>query len=66
MEKMSDKDKIRFIDIGKGSTAEFITQVYIAVEIDYIDKQTAALWIEIADHILRMLTNLQKNLKRTI
>nr|WP_035586589.1 four helix bundle protein [Hippea jasoniae] len=39
MEKESDKEKIRFIEIAKGSCAELITQIYIGIEINYIEKQ---------------------------
>ena len=39
MEKESNKEKMRFIEISKGSAAELITQIYIGIEIDYIDKK---------------------------
>jgi len=38
MEKESDKDKSRFINIAQGSSAELITQIYIGIEIGYIEK----------------------------
>ncbi len=63
MEKESYKDKIRFIEYAKGSSAEFITQTYIGMDIDYINKSEGKDWIERADHILRMLSNLQKTFK---
>jgi four helix bundle protein len=63
MEKESDKDKIRFLDVAKGSAAEFATQVWIGMDIGYIDKETAKDWIERSDHILAMLTKLQHSLK---
>lgn len=44
MEKESNKEKIRFIEIAKGSTAELITQVYIGIEIDYIEKELGIKW----------------------
>jgi four helix bundle protein len=37
MEKNYQKEKIRFFEISKGSVAELITQIYIGIEIDYID-----------------------------
>lgn len=43
MEKESNKEKMRFIEIAKGSAAELITQVYIGIEIEYrnaMDKRT--------------------------
>ena len=63
MEKESIKEQIRFLDIAKGSAAEFATQVYIGVDIDYIDKEIGSEWIDKAEHILSMLTKLQKSLK---
>ena len=63
MEKESDKEKIRFIEVSKGSAAELITQIYIGIEIDYIDKQIGMVWIKELNEILKMLTGLKKNYK---
>ena len=63
MEKESQREKVRFIEFAKGSAAEFITQTYIGMDIDYINKAEGKDWIERADHILRMLSNLQKTFK---
>ena len=38
MEKNYQKEKLRFFEISKGSSAELITQIYIGIEIDYIKK----------------------------
>ena len=61
MEKASLRDQIRFLDIAKGSTAEFATQTYIAMDIGYIEKETAKEWIKTADELLAMLTKLQQS-----
>ena len=61
MEKMSLKDQIRFLDIAKGSVAEFATQTYIGMDIGYIDRKLGKEWINIADTILAMLTKLQQS-----
>ncbi len=61
MEKESDRDKNRFINIAQGSTAELITQTYIGMEIGYIEKETGMMWIKEANEILRMLNALKKN-----
>ena len=53
------KDQIRFLDISKGSTAEFATQTYIAMDIGYVDKAVGKEWIKTADSLLAMLTKLQ-------
>ena len=65
MEKESSKEKVRFIEISKGSAAELITQIYIGTEINYIDKQTGSAWIKELDEILKMLSGLKKNYKRS-
>lgn len=62
MEKSSDKEKVRFLDISKGSTAEPITQIYIGIEIDYIKKDIGFSWIKELNEIISMLSGLQKNL----
>jgi S23 ribosomal protein. len=33
------KDQLRFLNIAKSSTAELITQIYIGIEIGYIEKR---------------------------
>ncbi len=63
MEKESPKEQSRFLDIAKGSAAEFATQTYIGMDIGYIDKQEGKKWIEASDHILSMLSKLQKSIK---
>jgi four helix bundle protein len=61
MEKMSVKEQIRFLDISKGSSAEFITHTTIGMGIGYID-DIGNKWIVTAEHILSMLTKLQRYL----
>jgi len=62
MEKSSLKEQIRFLDIAKGSAAEFATQTYIGMDIGYISYQEGKVWLDKADHILSMLSKLQQNL----
>ncbi len=62
MEKDSNKDKIRFLNIAEGSIAELITQIYICVEINYIDKNTGLIWKKELDEISKMLKSLKRNL----
>ena len=61
MEKESNKEKARFIEIAKGSAAELITQVYIGIEIGYIERSIGILWVRELDEILKMLSGLKKN-----
>ncbi len=62
MEKESFKENIRFLEISKGSTAELITQIYIGIEIYYIEKDIGFLWIKEANELLKMLNGLKRNL----
>ncbi len=64
MEKELAKEQMRFIEIAKGSTAEFSTQVYIGMDIDYIEKNNAKEWLEKSAYILAMLSNLKNNKNR--
>jgi four helix bundle protein len=61
LEKESDKEKIRFIEIARGSNAELITQIYIGIEIGYIQKDIGLGWIKELNEISRMLIGLKKN-----
>ena len=51
---------MRFLEIAKGSVVEFITQVYIGTDIEYIEKKLGLEWIKKSNHILGMIANLQK------
>ena len=64
IEKESGKEKIRFIEIARGSGAELITQTYIGIEIGYIDKSIGINWVNEVKEILRMLNGLKKNYRR--
>ena len=61
IEKASSKEKMRYIEIAKGSGAELITQIYIGIEIGYIEKATGMSWVKGLKEILRMLASLKKN-----
>ncbi len=64
MEKDSFKDKIRFLNISQGSISELITQIYIGIEIEYIEKSIGLKWIDEAEQILKMLSMLKKSLNK--
>ncbi|RRS29949.1 MAG: S23 ribosomal protein [Epsilonproteobacteria bacterium (ex Lamellibrachia satsuma)] len=61
LEKESSKEKMRYIEIAKGSGAELVTQIYIGIEIGYIEKNMGMLWVKELKEILRMLASLKKN-----
>jgi len=62
MEKDSNKDKVRFLNISEGSIAELITQIYIGIEIGYIEKDIGLSWKNELDEISKMIKNLKRNL----
>ena len=61
VEKASNKEKNRYLDIAQGSSAELITQIYIGIEIRYIEKSIGLEWVKEINELLRMLTGLKKN-----
>jgi four helix bundle protein len=63
IEKDSNKEKIRFIEISRGSIAELETQIYIGIEIDYINKNIGLQWIKNLEEISKMLTGLKISYK---
>lgn len=63
MEKESIRENIRFIEIAKGSAAEFITQTIVGKRAAFIESEQANDWIKRTKHILSMLTHLQAYLK---
>jgi len=58
IERGSDKEKVRFLDIARGSVAEAQTQIYIGMKIEYIDLRIGNRWIEELESIGKMITNL--------
>jgi len=64
VEKSSDKDTIRFLDIARGSIAEVQTQIYIGIKIEYIDKQIGIEWINEYEEISKMITAFINKIRR--
>jgi four helix bundle protein len=63
MERDSVKERIKYLDIAKGSAAEFVTQVHIGSAINYIKIEKVKEWVQAGEQVLGMLTKLQQNLK---
>ena len=57
-ERFSEKEKIRFLDIARGSIAEAQTQIIIGMRINYIDDKTGNRWINMLEKLGKMLTKL--------
>ena len=64
MEKDSLNENLRYLEIAKGSIAELITQIYIGIEIDYIERKSGMVWVKEANEILKMLKGLQSHLRQ--
>ena len=54
-ERNSDKELALFLNYAKGSAGELRTQIYIGVDIGYIDREIGKRWLQEADEISRML-----------
>jgi four helix bundle protein len=64
LERVSDKEKIRFLDIARSSIAEAQTQIYIGTKINYIKPNIGNIWIEELEEIGKMLTGLIKSMNK--
>jgi len=63
MERSSTKEKIRFLDIAKGSAAELRTQIYIGIDIGYVPQEIGKQWIAETKEISAMLVGLMRSLQ---
>ncbi len=64
-ENKTNKQSVNYFHIAKGSTAEVITQLIIAYEVDYIDKQIHEELINEYNHVSHMLAKLIATRKQT-
>ena len=64
MEKESNKDTIWFLNIAEGSVAELITQIYIGMEISYIEKDVGFSWKNELNEIMKMIKGLKKSISK--
>ena len=63
-ERGSTQEFIRFLFIAKGSAGELRTQLYLALELKYLQKETGLKLIEQCKHISAMIQNLITSLER--
>jgi len=65
-ERSSRKDFIRFLHYAKGSCGELRTQVYIGMEIGYIEKNQGKTWLnetrELSAMLVSFINSIQKQL----
>ena len=61
-ERFSDKEFARFLYIARGSAAELRTQLYIAKEVNLLDKSLANKYVDEVTQLSSMLQGLVKSL----
>ena len=59
-ERESQRECIKFLSYAKGSCGEVRSQIYIGVEIEYIDRTVGRGWISETREISAMLSGLMK------
>jgi len=62
-ERESNKEIANFLNYAKGSAGELRTQIYIGIDIGYIDKQSGKQWLNEAEAISKMLHALKRRYK---
>jgi four helix bundle protein len=61
-EREGEKERANFLSYAKGSCGELRTQIYIGIEISYLNKEEAKKWIQETKEISSMLHALRKTL----
>lgn len=54
-ERSSDRELAQFLNYAKGSAGELRTQIYIGMDIDYIERDMGKAWLKEAEELSRML-----------
>lgn len=62
-ERESAKETANFLNYAKGSAGELRTQLYIGVDIGYIEREIGMQWIKEAEEISRMLHGLMQTVR---
>ena len=63
MERDSKAEKARHLTIARSSCGEVRTQVYIGIDIGYIDGEIGRRWIKESQEISAMLVGLSRSIK---
>ena len=59
-ERESNKEFINFLSYAKGSAGELRTQIYIGMEVGYIEKSVGQIWLNDCQNISKMLSGMIK------
>ncbi|MBE0458768.1 MAG: four helix bundle protein [Pseudoalteromonas prydzensis] len=62
MSRDSNKEKKRFLDIARSSLSETRTQIYIGIEIEFINKDQGCSWLQETRELSAMLNSLKNKL----
>ena len=62
-ERNSNKELALFLNYAKGSAGELRTQIYIGIEIGYINREIGKIWLHEAEEISKMLRGLIRTIK---
>ncbi|MBE0376743.1 four helix bundle protein [Pseudoalteromonas prydzensis] len=62
MSRDSNKEKKRFLDIARSSLSEARTQIYIGIEIKFINKEQGEHWLQETRELSAMLNSLKNKL----
>lgn len=62
-ERGTRKEMANFLNYAKGSAGELRTQIYIGMEIGFLDREQGKQWLTEAEEISRMLHGLIKSLR---
>jgi four helix bundle protein len=63
-ERGSTQEFIRFLFIAKGSAGELRTQLYLAIELEYLEHETGSIFKEECRHISGMIQSLITSLQK--
>ena len=62
MTRDSNKEKRRFLDIARSSLSEARTQIYIGIEIGYINNDTCREWVIESKELHAMINSLKNSI----
>lgn len=65
-ERSSKKDFVRFLQYAKGSCGELRTQIYIGIDIGYIEKSQGKSWINETRELSAMLVSFTNSIKKQL
>jgi len=63
-ERISNKESMNFLSYAKGSCGELRTQIYIGIDIEYINKEKGQAWLKEVGEISAMLSGLIKTRRK--